>query len=139
MFCRSKSHQFWCTWHVTSRIFYSSFYLKQKSFYEIYSIVYCMCTYVILTGDVRNDIYVTIKQGEFTRGNKTADKNVEVTVLVCNKQGEPLKVEWWMCILYRVIIKALYRTSWIYSVMHWKNYVLHKKIFPVLLLHEYLI
>lgn len=45
-----------------------------------------------ITGDVRNDIYVTIKQGEFTRGSKTADKNVEVTVLVCNKQGEPLKV-----------------------------------------------
>ncbi|XP_052098499.1 dedicator of cytokinesis protein 1-like isoform X2 [Mytilus californianus] len=46
---------------------------------------------VIMPGDVRNDIYVTIKQGEFTRGSKTADKNVEVTVLVCNKQGEPLK------------------------------------------------
>lgn len=46
---------------------------------------------VILPGDVRNDIYITIKQGEFTRGSKTADKNVEVNVMVCNKQGEPLK------------------------------------------------
>lgn len=46
---------------------------------------------VIMPGDVRNDIYVTIKQGEFSRGPKTADKNVEVTVMVCNQQGEPLK------------------------------------------------
>eukprot|EP00105_Crassostrea_gigas_P042991 XP_019927139.1 PREDICTED: dedicator of cytokinesis protein 1 isoform X1 [Crassostrea gigas] len=43
-------------------------------------------------GDVRNDIYVTIKGGEFTRGPaKTADKNVEVTMVVCNNKGEVLK------------------------------------------------
>ncbi|XP_053406382.1 dedicator of cytokinesis protein 1-like [Mercenaria mercenaria] len=46
---------------------------------------------VILPGDVRNDIYVTILEGEFNRGSKTADKNVEVSMLVCNKQGEVLK------------------------------------------------
>lgn len=47
---------------------------------------------VIMPGDVRNDIYVTIKGGEFTRGPaKTADKNVEVTMVVCNNKGEVLK------------------------------------------------
>ncbi|XP_062566377.1 dedicator of cytokinesis protein 1-like isoform X2 [Saccostrea cucullata] len=47
---------------------------------------------VIMPGDVRNDIYVTIKSGEFTRGPaKTADKNVEVTMLVCNNKGEILQ------------------------------------------------
>ncbi|XP_021375284.1 dedicator of cytokinesis protein 1-like isoform X4 [Mizuhopecten yessoensis] len=47
---------------------------------------------VIMPGDVRNDIYITIKQGEFTRGpTKTADKNVEVTMVVCNKNLEKLK------------------------------------------------
>ncbi|XP_056005673.1 dedicator of cytokinesis protein 1-like isoform X3 [Ostrea edulis] len=47
---------------------------------------------VIMPGDVRNDIYVTIKGGEFTRGPaKTADKNVEVTMVVCNNKGEILQ------------------------------------------------
>lgn len=42
---------------------------------------------------MRNDIYVTIKGGEFTRGPaKTADKNVEVTMVVCNNKGEILQV-----------------------------------------------
>lgn len=52
------------------------------------------CLYFCKTfsGDVRNDIYVTIQEGEFNRGAKTADKNVEITMQVCNKQGEVLKV-----------------------------------------------
>ncbi|XP_052251846.1 dedicator of cytokinesis protein 1-like isoform X3 [Dreissena polymorpha] len=46
---------------------------------------------VIMPGDVRNDIYVTIIEGNFSRGSKTADKNVEVTMLMCNKGGDPLE------------------------------------------------
>ncbi|KAK3095553.1 hypothetical protein FSP39_016043 [Pinctada imbricata] len=47
---------------------------------------------VIMPGDVRNDIYVTLKQGEFNKGPaKTSDKNVEVTMVVCNQRGEQLK------------------------------------------------
>ncbi|XP_074643938.1 dedicator of cytokinesis protein 1-like [Tubulanus polymorphus] len=42
---------------------------------------------VILPGDIRNDIYVTIVQGEFTKGNKTSDRNVEVIMSVCDKSG----------------------------------------------------
>ncbi|NWR39307.1 DOCK2 protein, partial [Tachuris rubrigastra] len=38
-------------------------------------------------GDVRNDIYLTLVQGEFDKGNKKTQKNVEVTVCVCNEAG----------------------------------------------------
>ncbi|NXW07370.1 DOCK2 protein, partial [Fregetta grallaria] len=38
-------------------------------------------------GDVRNDIYLTLVQGEFDKGNKKTQKNVEVTVCVCNESG----------------------------------------------------
>ncbi len=47
---------------------------------------------VIMPGDVRNDIYVTLNTGEFKRGNKTSDKNIEVTMCVCNQNGDVLKV-----------------------------------------------
>ncbi|ESO09209.1 hypothetical protein HELRODRAFT_109536 [Helobdella robusta] len=44
---------------------------------------------VIMPGDVRNDLYVTIKQGEFKKGgNKMADKNIQVTLTICNENGE---------------------------------------------------
>ncbi|XP_020283330.1 dedicator of cytokinesis protein 1 isoform X3 [Pseudomyrmex gracilis] len=42
---------------------------------------------VILPGDVRNDLYLTLISGEFSKGSKSTDKNVEVTVKVCNEQG----------------------------------------------------
>lgn len=37
---------------------------------------------VILPGDVRNDLYLTLISGEFSRGAKSTDKNVEVTVCI---------------------------------------------------------
>ncbi|KRG01267.1 dedicator of cytokinesis protein 1 isoform X1 [Drosophila mojavensis] len=43
---------------------------------------------VILPGDVRNDLYLTICSGEFARIAKTSEKNVEVTVCVANEQGQ---------------------------------------------------
>ncbi|XP_043216564.1 dedicator of cytokinesis protein 1-like isoform X2 [Amphibalanus amphitrite] len=42
---------------------------------------------VILPTDVRNDLYLTLHSGEFTRGSKVQDRNVEVTVKVCNRDG----------------------------------------------------
>ncbi|KAJ8931902.1 hypothetical protein NQ314_015171 [Rhamnusium bicolor] len=45
---------------------------------------------VILPGDVRNDLYLTLIGGEFTKGNKKSDKNVEVTVRVCNDKGQAI-------------------------------------------------
>ncbi|XP_014661425.1 PREDICTED: dedicator of cytokinesis protein 1-like [Priapulus caudatus] len=45
---------------------------------------------VILPGDVRNDVYLTLLQGEFAKGSKTSDKNVEVTVSVRSHDGKVL-------------------------------------------------
>uniref|UniRef100_A0A8D0F1Q2 Dedicator of cytokinesis 2 n=1 Tax=Strix occidentalis caurina TaxID=311401 RepID=A0A8D0F1Q2_STROC len=42
---------------------------------------------VIMPGDVRNDIYLTLVQGEFDKGSKKTQKNVEVTVCVCDESG----------------------------------------------------
>lgn len=47
---------------------------------------------VIFPGDVRNDLYVTLVQGEFSRtSGKSSDKNIEVIVSVCNDSGETMK------------------------------------------------
>ncbi|XP_021694044.1 dedicator of cytokinesis protein 1 isoform X4 [Aedes aegypti] len=42
---------------------------------------------VIFPGDVRNDLYLTLVGGEFPKGSKSSDKNIEVTAMVCNKEG----------------------------------------------------
>ncbi|XP_071513992.1 dedicator of cytokinesis protein 2 isoform X2 [Panulirus ornatus] len=42
---------------------------------------------VIMPGDVRNDLYITLLSGEFSRGAKTCDRNVEVTVRICDEKG----------------------------------------------------
>ncbi|XP_034240436.1 dedicator of cytokinesis protein 1 isoform X3 [Thrips palmi] len=46
---------------------------------------------VILPGDVRNDLYLTLQSGEFSKGSKSTDKNVEVTVCVCKENGQVLE------------------------------------------------
>lgn len=51
---------------------------------------------VILPGDVRNDLYLTLIAGEFPKGNKTSDKNVEVTVTVCNEKGQSIPVSFFL-------------------------------------------
>ncbi|KAJ3278028.1 hypothetical protein HK104_002729, partial [Borealophlyctis nickersoniae] len=43
---------------------------------------------VILPGDVRNAMYVTLTSGEFSQGRKTSARNVEVTVQVRLTNGE---------------------------------------------------
>ncbi|KAG7160013.1 Dedicator of cytokinesis protein 2-like [Homarus americanus] len=48
---------------------------------------------VIMPGDVRNDLYVTLLSGEFSRGAKTCDRNVEVTVRICNERGEVIPID----------------------------------------------
>lgn len=45
-----------------------------------------------ITGDVRNDIYVTLIHGEFDKGKKKTPKNVEVTMSVCDEEGSTLEV-----------------------------------------------
>uniref|UniRef100_A0A1Q3FGS7 Putative signaling protein n=1 Tax=Culex tarsalis TaxID=7177 RepID=A0A1Q3FGS7_CULTA len=45
---------------------------------------------VIFPGDVRNDLYLTLVSGEFSKGSKSSDKNIEVTAVVCNRKGEAI-------------------------------------------------
>jgi dedicator of cytokinesis protein 1 len=45
---------------------------------------------VILPGDIRNDLYLTLVQGEFSKGSKKSERNVEVTVKVCNEKAQTL-------------------------------------------------
>lgn len=46
---------------------------------------------IIMPGDVRNDIYVTLFQGDYDRGNKTTAKNVEITMSVFDEDGKRLE------------------------------------------------
>uniref|UniRef100_A0A8C5A8L7 Dedicator of cytokinesis 3 n=1 Tax=Gadus morhua TaxID=8049 RepID=A0A8C5A8L7_GADMO len=46
---------------------------------------------VILPGDIRNDLYLTLERGEFERGGKSVQKNIEVTVYVLYADGDTLK------------------------------------------------
>lgn len=43
---------------------------------------------------MRNDIYVTLVQGDFDKGSKTTPKNVEVTMSVYDEDGKKLEVRW---------------------------------------------
>lgn len=43
---------------------------------------------VIFPGDVRNDLYLTLVNGEFAKISKSSDKNIEVTAVVCDDKGQ---------------------------------------------------
>ncbi|KAJ8337914.1 hypothetical protein SKAU_G00368800 [Synaphobranchus kaupii] len=43
---------------------------------------------IIMPGDVRNDIYLTLAAGDFDKYNKTTQKNVEVIMCVCDEEGK---------------------------------------------------
>lgn len=45
---------------------------------------------VVLPGDVRNDLFLTLDHGEFERGGKSTAKNIEVSILVCDSNGHVL-------------------------------------------------
>lgn len=47
---------------------------------------------IIMPGDVRNDIYLTIQGGDFDKYNKTTQKNVEVIMWVCDEEGKVIQV-----------------------------------------------
>lgn len=47
----------------------------------------------VVAGNVRNDFYVTLLQGEFDRGKKKTPKNVEVTLSVHDEEGNPMEVK----------------------------------------------
>ena len=43
-------------------------------------------------GDARNDIYVTLESGSFSKGTKTAERNVEVAINVVDSTGKVIPV-----------------------------------------------
>ncbi|XP_036279632.1 dedicator of cytokinesis protein 2 isoform X3 [Pipistrellus kuhlii] len=45
---------------------------------------------IIMPGDVRNDIYITLLQGDFDKYNKTTQRNMEVIMCVCTEDGKTL-------------------------------------------------
>lgn len=47
---------------------------------------------VVLSGSVRNDIYLTLEKAEFDRGRKKAEKNVEVVVTTLDSNGKEIPV-----------------------------------------------
>lgn len=44
------------------------------------------------TGDARNDIYITLESGSFSKGSKTAERNVEVAINVVDRSGTVIPV-----------------------------------------------
>lgn len=63
-----------------------------------------MCVCVHLDTD-RNDLYLTIQRGEFERGAKTSQKNVEVRVLVLAKDGRHIEVVRHKSVMYLIYFK----------------------------------
>ncbi|XP_060885429.1 dedicator of cytokinesis protein 4b isoform X2 [Labrus mixtus] len=46
---------------------------------------------IIMPGEMRNDLYVTLEKGEFEKGGKSVARNVEITVYVLDIDGQILK------------------------------------------------
>ncbi|KAJ8245663.1 hypothetical protein GJAV_G00273130 [Gymnothorax javanicus] len=46
---------------------------------------------VIMPGEMRNDLYITLERGEFEKGGKSVARNVEVAVCVLDSDGHVLK------------------------------------------------
>ncbi|XP_060100877.1 dedicator of cytokinesis protein 4 isoform X7 [Heteronotia binoei] len=46
---------------------------------------------IIMPGEMRNDLYITIERGEFEKGGKSVARNVEVTMFIVDSTGQILK------------------------------------------------
>ncbi|XP_020569978.1 dedicator of cytokinesis protein 4 isoform X4 [Oryzias latipes] len=46
---------------------------------------------IIMPGEMRNDLYITLERGEFEKGGKSVARNVEITVYVLDSDGQILK------------------------------------------------
>lgn len=43
---------------------------------------------IIMPGDIRNDIYITLLYGDLDKYNKTTQRNIEVSMCVCDEEGK---------------------------------------------------
>ena len=41
---------------------------------------------------MRNDFYIIFEKGEFDKGQKSAERNVEISLTVCNQDGKEVEV-----------------------------------------------
>ncbi|EPQ13569.1 Dedicator of cytokinesis protein 4 [Myotis brandtii] len=46
---------------------------------------------IIMPGEMRNDLYITVERGEFEKGGKSVARNVEVTMFIVESGGQTLK------------------------------------------------
>lgn len=51
---------------------------------------------VIMPGEVRNDLYLTLDRGNFERGGKAAARNIEITICVLDRDGHLIE----NCVFY---------------------------------------
>ncbi|XP_048841108.1 dedicator of cytokinesis protein 4-like isoform X1 [Brienomyrus brachyistius] len=50
---------------------------------------------IIMPGEMRNDLYITLEKGEFEKGGKSVARNVEVTIYVLDMDGQIIKGSLW--------------------------------------------
>lgn len=67
---------------------------------ELSGFVLCM----VLSGDLRNDLYVTLVRGEYLRDGKKAQKNVQAEVSIIGQNGKILAVS---CVVFPPNVGAL--------------------------------
>jgi len=70
---------------------------------------------IIMPGDVRNDLYVTICQGEFEKMHKKSHKNVEVTMDVLTSDGSVIPMVICMAVSEEAILENMYRSHIYYQ------------------------
>ncbi|TMW43087.1 hypothetical protein DOY81_011832 [Sarcophaga bullata] len=72
---------------------------------------------VIMPGDVRNDMFITLERGEFERGGKNTAKNILVTVVVLDVAGN-------------VLTECLWGASGMDSQNYYKSMILYHQNAP---------
>lgn len=55
-----------------------------------------------LSGEIRNDFYVTLKSADLEKGNKKSARNVEVRVTVVNEAGKQIEVRICVCFVEKI-------------------------------------
>ena len=53
---------------------------------------YYLLLLLLFTGRDRNDIYLTLEYGQFEKGSKRAERNVEIAIAVCDRDGKIIPV-----------------------------------------------